>query len=145
MTDVVQRLIYLKLGMSLYWTFAFVNNATYVKLPEETERIIDGDIMECHARAKLFGPICLSVEGPLLCLCPNAICQFKDAHREKAELSWTAREGRREAAAFTVNHESLQPTDLDLCHACSLCLSYLLSQSFYLQCARSVPLRQPAN
>lgn len=46
-------------------------------------------------------------------------------HGAKTESNWSAREGRWEAAAFTVSHESLQPTDLDLCHTRSQLLSLL--------------------
>lgn len=66
-------------------------------------------------------------------LCPNRIRQFKDVQRAKAEPSQSAREGWREAAAFTVSHESLQPTDLDFCHACSpsFFLAFSLRLSIY--------------
>lgn len=75
---------------------------------------------------------CLSVWKVLLSVCPNVINQFKDTQRAKAEQSRPAREGRREAAAFTVSHESLQPTVLDLCHASSLLLSFFPSHSVFL-------------
>lgn len=92
-------------------------------------------------KTSYWTPVCLSVWKPLLFVCLNVINQFKDTQRAKAEQSRAAREGRREAAAFTVSHESLQPTALDLCHARSLLLSFflsfflsfLLTQSFY-QC-----------
>ncbi len=89
--------------------------------------------VEVYVKTSRWSPICLSVWKVLLPVCPNVISQFKDAQRAKAEHSRAAREGRREAAAFTVSHESLQPTVLDLCHARSLLLSFLLTQSFY-QC-----------
>lgn len=77
-------------------------------------------------------PICLSAWKVLLFVCPNVINEFKDTQRAKAEQRGPAREGRREAAAFTVSHESLQPTVLDLCHARSLLLSFFPSHSVFL-------------
>lgn len=77
-------------------------------------------------------PVCLSVWKVLLFVCPNVINQFKGAHRAKAEQMRPSREGWREAAAFTVSHESLQPTVLDLSHACSL-LSFFPSHSVFLR------------
>lgn len=74
---------------------------------------------------------------------PNVISRFKDTRRGKAERSRPAREGRREAAAFTVSRESLQPTVLDLCHARSLLLSFFPSPLGLSVGARSSPLRRP--
>lgn len=88
--------------------------------------------VEVYLRTSNQTPICLSVWKLLLFVCPNVINQFKDAQRAKAEQSRPAREGRREAAAFTVSHESLQPTVLDLCHAPSLLLSFFPSHSVFL-------------
>lgn len=132
------------------------NTGAYLR---DTWRIVKGDRVERHAHVQNFSvhrrvalnvtvqhaasaevymktscwtPICLSVWKVLLPVCPNVISQFKDAQRAKAEHSRTAREGRREAAAFTVSHESLQPTVLDLCHARSLLLSFFPSHSVFL-------------
>lgn len=87
-------------------------------------------------------PISYSVWKVPLSVCLNVISQFKNA--QKAKQSRPAKEGRREAAAFTVSHESLQPTVLDLCHARSLLLSFFPSLSLSIS-ARSGPLRRPAN
>lgn len=76
-------------------------------------------------------PFCLWAWKVLLFVLPNVISGFKDAQRAKAEQSRPAREGWREVAAFTVSHESLQPTVLDLCHARSL-LSFSPSHSVSL-------------
>lgn len=67
-----------------------------------------------------------------LSVCHNVISPFKDAERAKAEPNQPAKEGRGETAAFTVSHESLQPTELDVCHASSLLLSFIPSHSVFL-------------
>lgn len=94
----------------------------------------------------LEGPAgCLSACLPVLIL----INKFKGTQRAKAEWIRPSREGRRGAAAFTVSHESLQPTVLDICHTHSL-LSFFPSHSVFLrpteargQPARSIWLLPP--
>lgn len=54
-------------------------------------------------------------------------------HRTKSRSDQSFSEGRRKATAFTVSHESPQPTALDCCHAQTLpifILSFLPAWSF---------------
>lgn len=99
-----------------------------------------GRPLEAACVPKHLTKLCLSVWKVLLSVSPNIINKFKGTQRAKAEGIRPSREGRRGAAAFTVSHESLQPTVLDICHTHSL-LSFFPSHSVFLRPteARSQP------
>lgn len=106
-----------------------------IETPKSTFVLLVQKFPNSHSGCLSGAPSCTS----------NLMRPVSSKTHSELKQTWTAREGWRETAAFTVNHESLQPTDLELCHARFLWLSYLLPQPFHLQFARSGPLRQAAN
>lgn len=134
------------------WVHVLQNRRSAVKFKKRKEKDLTEETCEdsqgrlgSHACAKMCTPGAFSVAAqhvygrkpthrtPIFqSVCHNVISLFKDAERAKAEPNRSAGEGRGETAAFTVSHESLQPTELDVCHASSLLRSFIPFRSVFL-------------